>query len=184
MSDNQLNPYESTSQNDFTTADAMQWNDATNEMVSTAIRMIRITTFALVMGLVSYGWVAVVQNQGRGNLPIDVRSRIIAATFATIGFAIGLVFEFSDFGLRSVQPVNKPNSGIHLRVAAACQRIRIRHIIKCAVLEGPAFFCIFKFTMNRDQLLLALAFILLVSMIALIPTRSRFVARIERLLAV
>jgi hypothetical protein len=66
-----------------------------------------------------------------------------------------------------------------LRIATIQQRIQTSAIIGCAIFEGAAFANVFAYMQSREIVHLAMAAVLLIGILANLPTAGSYERRIE-----
>jgi hypothetical protein len=145
------------------------------------VRTMQIIVGVLALGVVNFMVIAVViiasqqgaANAVRGDTPIITYAALAAAVTAI--FAAFLVPNLFAGGLRK-SFANAPEKN---EIRSAAQIYQTLLIIRCALLEGAAFFCLVSYMLERQTITLAASLMLLVFLLTQFPTLSRVEAWVE-----
>lgn len=152
-----------------------------------AIRTMQIIVGALVLGVVNFMAVVVFvirpqAQEAGGELPLLT---YLAVGFAVLGVLASIVVPAILAGsLRKSMSVPQGPSGPvgtkeSIPIGPLLQMYQTLLIIRCALLEGAAFFCLVAHMIERQTITLAAAGVLLLVLLSQFPTRSRVESWIE-----
>jgi hypothetical protein len=177
------NPYQSPNSSGHTKMELPEGTEVAELGVAGQIRIIQIIVLTLMGGLTAYSLVVWFQQPTAKIPPPPALSQVVMLVGATIlALTVGVALEFTDIGMGRVVPTQDATPGIAPKVLAACGILNSRTILSNAIREGAGFYCLFVFSTTRNLIVSVLFLILVLSMILSFPTRSRFLAKLRRIL--
>ena len=152
-----------------------------------SLRTMQIIVGALALGIINFLLVVVfvIRPQGQG-APVG---QPLLTYLAVGGAALAVIASFIvPVVLAGSMRKTTPDSSVDSKTAGAIEDSNILPlvqmyqtllIIKCAILEGAAFFCLISHMIERQTITLVTTGVLLLVLLAQFPTRSRVEAWIE-----
>jgi len=156
--------------------------DSQRDRLWPLVRTMQIIVLALVLGTVNFlaviNFVQENEQNGQQNHPLLTYVAVVGAVCAIV--ASMLVPSILTGSLR--RSFTGDSESADLRPIAKVYQTLL--IIRCAILEGAAFFCLVSFMLERHPISLAATGILILMLLAQFPTLSRVAAWIENELVV
>jgi len=156
-----------------------------NLAIRPPLMSLRIIVTALALGVISFAVVTIVINLGR---PQALAGKLQPVSLALLGIGL-LMLPLGIFLPRIIFAAgrNSPPTGAipgdlspeQLRMFAVQQRIQNSTIIGCALFEGGAFANLVGYLQTGEQLHLVMAAVLLIGILAHLPTFASYEQRIE-----
>jgi hypothetical protein len=147
--------------------------------------VLRIIVAALALGVISFAVVTIVLNLDK---PQALAGKLQPLNLVLLGmglvvFPLGMLLPKIIFAAgRNSPPTGMAAGNLtpeELRVFAVQQRIQVSTIIGCALFEGGAFANLVGYLQTGEQLHLAVAAVLLIGILAYLPTSASYEQRIE-----
>jgi hypothetical protein len=160
-------------------------SDTERNEIRPLVRSAQIVVGALALGVINFSavvlFMSLTNHRGEVAPPNLTHAAIIASCFAIIAaFAIPMFIA----GAMGQSAANASAQATSLSVARRLANVYFKLlVIRCAILEGAAFFCLVSYMIESNRLSMVVASILLIILLMQFPTTSRVEDRIETQLA-
>jgi hypothetical protein len=154
-------------------------NETQRSEIATLVRTMQIIVGALILGVANFAAIVVFMSRP-GQAP-PANDRLL--TYLSAGCAVVSVLASFIVPRLMAGPVRKSMASAekpdNASVRPLAQVFQTLLIVRCAILEGAAFFCLVAFMLEHDMIALAAAGLVTLLLAAQFPTASRLEAWIE-----